>query len=112
MNTVDIRNTDQDQRLFWIVSVPTTAFVIGIAYLYGYKWEDWKEGSRPRRKRLVNCATDRGAKILQSINLRRRPFRDTVNAYDLEKGRKRQGTGLSQLSMESAVRHPPLAQIE
>ncbi|KAI1335336.1 hypothetical protein F5Y15DRAFT_251880 [Xylariaceae sp. FL0016] len=49
MNFADIRNTDEEQRFFWIVALPTTAFVLGIAYLYGYKWDIWKESFEQRR---------------------------------------------------------------
>ena len=36
MNTNDIRNTEQDQSLFWQVAVPVTALVVGLAFLYAY----------------------------------------------------------------------------
>ncbi|KAI1125616.1 cora-like Mg2+ transporter protein-domain-containing protein [Nemania abortiva] len=102
MNTVDIRNIDQDQRLFWIVSVPTTAFVIGIAYLYGYKWEHWKERfSRPRGSRVINPATEHAVRILQPFGLRRL-LQETTNKDDLEKGGfRRQESGFSLRSIES-----------
>ncbi len=40
MNTVDLRDMESDQTLFWTVAMPTTFVVLAIAFLYGYKW-DW-----------------------------------------------------------------------
>ncbi|KAJ8126920.1 hypothetical protein O1611_g6718 [Lasiodiplodia mahajangana] len=97
MNTVDIRDIDQDQRLFWIVSVPTTAFVIGIAYLYGYKWENWKERlSQTHGPWFANPGTERGARIFWSTSVGG-SFRRPVNKDDLEKGIQRRGTVLSSM---------------
>ncbi|KAI1503181.1 hypothetical protein F5X99DRAFT_425986 [Biscogniauxia marginata] len=39
MNTVDIRDTDRDQRFFWAISIPMTAGVVALAMIYGYKWD-------------------------------------------------------------------------
>ncbi|KAI1485619.1 hypothetical protein F5X96DRAFT_674469 [Biscogniauxia mediterranea] len=39
MNTTDIRDTDWDQRFFWMISLPLTAVVVGLAMIYGYKWD-------------------------------------------------------------------------
>lgn len=40
MNTADVRDMAYTSRLYWAVAVPVTLFILGIAYLYGYKWED------------------------------------------------------------------------
>jgi hypothetical protein len=45
MNTVDIRDTEADQRIFWQTAVPLTAGVLTIAFIYGYKWEAIREMS-------------------------------------------------------------------
>ncbi|KAK0379059.1 hypothetical protein CLIM01_03558 [Colletotrichum limetticola] len=39
MNTTDIRDTNYDQKIFWISALPVTFGVIGLAFLYGYKWD-------------------------------------------------------------------------
>ncbi|OHF04314.1 hypothetical protein CORC01_00653 [Colletotrichum orchidophilum] len=39
MNTIDIRDTNYDQRMFWTSALPLTFGVIGLAFLYGYKWD-------------------------------------------------------------------------
>ncbi|KAI0594964.1 hypothetical protein F4775DRAFT_595725 [Biscogniauxia sp. FL1348] len=39
MNTTDIRDTNWDQRFFWMISLPLTAVVVGLAMIYGYKWD-------------------------------------------------------------------------
>ncbi|KAF2969003.1 hypothetical protein GQX73_g4578 [Xylaria multiplex] len=102
MNTTDIRDTDYDQRLFWITSLPTTALVIGVAYLYGYKWENWKESLNRRR------SIRRTKSVAEHETLRASRFRgffwDTVTSPDLENGGgpQRQGTDLSAVSIQSA----------
>ncbi|KAG7061867.1 mg2+ transporter [Colletotrichum scovillei] len=48
MNTTDIRDTDYDQKIFWISALPVTFGVIGLAFLYGYKWDmiaAWANGA-------------------------------------------------------------------
>ncbi|KAI1505015.1 hypothetical protein F5X99DRAFT_334227 [Biscogniauxia marginata] len=50
MNTTDIRDIDKDQKLFWIIALPITAVVMGLAFIYGYKWDTWKEEIVRRRK--------------------------------------------------------------
>ena len=37
MNTVDIRNSDSSQALFWAISLPLTAFVVALSLLVGFK---------------------------------------------------------------------------
>lgn len=39
MNTEDVRDMTQSSSLYWAVAVPVTLSVLGLAYLYGYKWE-------------------------------------------------------------------------
>ncbi|EXF77050.1 hypothetical protein CFIO01_01697 [Colletotrichum fioriniae PJ7] len=54
MNTTDIRDTNYDQKIFWISALPVTFGVIGLAFLYGYKWDviaAWANGTfRPTGK--------------------------------------------------------------
>ncbi|KAI0542730.1 hypothetical protein GGR58DRAFT_496836 [Xylaria digitata] len=102
MNTTDIRDTGYDQRLFWITSVPTTALVIAVAYLYGYKWENWKESlNRCRSIRHTKRVTEHGTRVSRFTDLRGF-FRDTVPSSDLENGPQRQGTDLSIVPIQSA----------
>ncbi|KAI8945696.1 hypothetical protein F4801DRAFT_112737 [Xylaria longipes] len=106
MNTVDIRDIDQGQRLFWFTSVPTTTFVIGVAYLYGYKWETWKERLIRRRSRNHTKHTTELLGRISGLTNLRRLFWDTDADNDLEKGGgQRRGTDLSFMSIESAT-HP------
>ena len=51
MNTVDIRNQDTTQTLFWEMALPLTAAVIGLALLIGYRYEAMMEWFRRRRMR-------------------------------------------------------------
>lgn len=37
MNTVDIRDTDRDQTLFWSIAVPLTVGILSVAFVYGYR---------------------------------------------------------------------------
>ncbi|KAF5494968.1 hypothetical protein CGCS363_v009525 [Colletotrichum siamense] len=39
MNTTDVRDTKYDQRIFWSTALPVTFGVIGLAFMYGYKWD-------------------------------------------------------------------------
>ncbi|KAF4934221.1 hypothetical protein CGCF245_v008832 [Colletotrichum fructicola] len=55
MNTTDIRDTEFDQRFFWIVSIPVTAVVVVLAMTYGYKSDDindwlYQKMHQPRQK--------------------------------------------------------------
>ncbi|KAI1106049.1 hypothetical protein F4804DRAFT_82626 [Jackrogersella minutella] len=43
MNTTDIRDTDYDQRFFWIVAIPVTVVVLALAFFYGYKGDAIEE---------------------------------------------------------------------
>ncbi|TQN64374.1 hypothetical protein CSHISOI_11048 [Colletotrichum shisoi] len=52
MNTTDIRDIDRDQKVFWTSALPVTLGVVGLAFVYGYKWDSvlaWvsKAFSRP-----------------------------------------------------------------
>ncbi|KAL9571877.1 hypothetical protein ACKAV7_003866 [Fusarium commune] len=40
MNTTDIRDTKNDQRIFWTVSIPITAGVLALAFIYGYMGDE------------------------------------------------------------------------
>ncbi len=44
MNTVDIRDIEATQSLYWTVAVPVTVVVLGVAFIYGYRGDeigDW-----------------------------------------------------------------------
>lgn len=44
MNAADIRDTESDQRMFWLIAIPLTAVTLAAAFLYGYRGfqiEDW-----------------------------------------------------------------------
>ncbi|KAI8632778.1 hypothetical protein F5Y19DRAFT_329803 [Xylariaceae sp. FL1651] len=90
MNMFDINNIDQDRKPLWITSVRTMTFVIGLAYLYGYRWENWKEHpKRRRRTRYAKCIVDHGARALRSAASLAGPvrrLRGMSSLDDLEKG--------------------------
>ncbi|KAH6957244.1 hypothetical protein DER45DRAFT_306902 [Fusarium avenaceum] len=43
MNTTDIRDTNWDQRIFWLSAVPVTALVLALALIYGYKLDEVRD---------------------------------------------------------------------
>ncbi|KAF7538824.1 hypothetical protein G7054_g2580 [Neopestalotiopsis clavispora] len=43
MNTVDIRDMDNSQALFWTIAIPVTAVILGLAALVAYKGDDLRE---------------------------------------------------------------------
>ncbi|KAI1260334.1 hypothetical protein F5Y18DRAFT_405661 [Xylariaceae sp. FL1019] len=98
MNTVDIRDSDQTQAIFWIASIPTTAVVLGLAYIYGYKWESWQD--RRRSAGYARRIKERGNRALRSAAA----LADSAglwgsSANDLEKGgMTRRETDMSVLS--------------
>jgi Mg2+ and Co2+ transporter CorA len=54
MNTVDIRNQDSTQRLFWAIALPLTLIVIVVAVLAAFKYDSisgWFNPSRRQRRR-------------------------------------------------------------
>ncbi|KAH6889141.1 hypothetical protein B0T10DRAFT_47532 [Thelonectria olida] len=42
MNTTDIRDTKFSQRIFWITAIPVTVAVLGLAFVYGYKGDEFE----------------------------------------------------------------------
>jgi hypothetical protein len=57
MNTNDIRNMDNNQKLYWEVALPVTVVVLAVAFVYGYAGDlivDWfhdrtnRKGDRKR----------------------------------------------------------------
>ena len=40
MNTTDIRDMGYDQRVFWTVSIPVTAGILALAFIYAYKGDE------------------------------------------------------------------------
>ncbi|KAJ4251070.1 hypothetical protein NW762_011721 [Fusarium torreyae] len=40
MNTTDIRDIGYDQRVFWTVSIPVTAGILALAFIYAYKGDE------------------------------------------------------------------------
>ncbi|KAL7914047.1 hypothetical protein GGI35DRAFT_439276 [Trichoderma velutinum] len=53
MNTVDVRDTNRDQQIFWITGVPITVIVLSLAWIYGYKGEEIRDW-------MVHRMQDRG----------------------------------------------------
>jgi Mg2+ and Co2+ transporter CorA len=54
MNTIDIRNQDSTQSLFWEVALPITAVVVIMALVIGYRYDairEWAENNLGKRKR-------------------------------------------------------------
>ncbi|PTB65716.1 hypothetical protein BBK36DRAFT_1202489 [Trichoderma citrinoviride] len=54
MNTVDVRDTEYSQRIFWMTGVPVTVAVLSVAFVYGYKGEeilDWMGHVLQQRRR-------------------------------------------------------------
>ncbi|KAL6863564.1 hypothetical protein J3F83DRAFT_744819 [Trichoderma novae-zelandiae] len=43
MNTVDVRDTEYSQRIFWMTGVPVTVAVLAVAFVYGYKGEEIRD---------------------------------------------------------------------
>lgn len=44
MNTVDIRDIEASQSLYWTIAIPVTIVVLALAFVYGYKGDeigDW-----------------------------------------------------------------------
>lgn len=39
MNMADIREMDLQTDVFWAIAIPFTSCVVGLALLYGYKWD-------------------------------------------------------------------------
>ncbi|KAK7413672.1 hypothetical protein QQX98_007454 [Neonectria punicea] len=39
MNTVDIRDMENGQTLYWSIALPVTFGILVLAFLYGYKWD-------------------------------------------------------------------------
>jgi hypothetical protein len=67
MNTVDVRNLEQGQWLFWTVALPVTTVVIGLAVLVVLKGESIREFLIKREG-----VKDRGTINMPSRNLSRR----------------------------------------
>lgn len=40
MNTADIRDTDANQTLYWMISIPVTVLTLLAAFAYGYKGDE------------------------------------------------------------------------
>jgi hypothetical protein len=43
MNTVDIRNSNADQWLFWAIALPLCAVVVALSVLIGYRSDDFRQ---------------------------------------------------------------------
>ncbi|KAL7948773.1 hypothetical protein V8C42DRAFT_312299 [Trichoderma barbatum] len=43
MNTVDVRDTEYSQKIFWTTGIPLTAAVLSLAFIYGYKGEELRD---------------------------------------------------------------------
>jgi hypothetical protein len=71
MNTADIRNTDEDQALFWVTALPLTIGVLAIALVYGYHGdaipesisgalESWRAKGAQRQRQITGAAAAGG----------------------------------------------------
>ena len=54
MNTVDIRNSNSSQALFWAISLPLTAFIVALSLLVGFKGYQIREIFEKRDFRAVD----------------------------------------------------------
>ncbi|EGR45372.1 uncharacterized protein TRIREDRAFT_111307 [Trichoderma reesei QM6a] len=65
MNTVDVRDTEYSQRIFWLTGVPVTVAVLSVAFAYGYKGEeiiDWiSHVLQDKRRRTPTWGENRDA---------------------------------------------------
>jgi len=52
MNTVDIRNTNNTQKLFWAISLPVTVAVVSLAVMAAYKGDSIREWLFVKRQYL------------------------------------------------------------
>ncbi|KAL7954776.1 hypothetical protein V8C34DRAFT_293425 [Trichoderma compactum] len=43
MNTIDVRDSSWNQRIFWITGIPMTVVVLSLAWIYGYKGEEIRD---------------------------------------------------------------------
>ncbi|KAL6798325.1 hypothetical protein J3E68DRAFT_449296 [Trichoderma sp. SZMC 28012] len=43
MNTVDVRDSNWNQQIFWITGIPMTVVVLSLAWIYGYKGEEIRD---------------------------------------------------------------------
>ncbi|UKZ95228.1 uncharacterized protein TrAFT101_010077 [Trichoderma asperellum] len=48
MNTVDVRDSDWNQGIFWITGIPLTLGVLSLAFVYGYKGEEIRDWMIPK----------------------------------------------------------------
>ncbi|KAL9468828.1 hypothetical protein ACSS6W_010522 [Trichoderma asperelloides] len=48
MNTVDVRDSDWNQVIFWITGIPLTVGVLSLAFVYGYKGEEIRDWMIPK----------------------------------------------------------------
>ncbi|KAL7806375.1 hypothetical protein V8C44DRAFT_339037 [Trichoderma aethiopicum] len=71
MNTVDVRETEYSQRIFWITGVPVTVAVLAVAFVYGYKGEeilDWiSHVLQGKRRRIPTLGENRDAGYRTSL---------------------------------------------
>ncbi|PTB73789.1 hypothetical protein M440DRAFT_1381694 [Trichoderma longibrachiatum ATCC 18648] len=71
MNTVDVRDTEYSQRIFWITGVPVTVAVLSVAFVYGYKGEeilDWiSHVLQDKRRRTPTLGENRDAGYRTSL---------------------------------------------
>ncbi|KAI1335952.1 hypothetical protein F5Y15DRAFT_221315 [Xylariaceae sp. FL0016] len=75
MNTTDIRDLESNSSLFWITAIPFTMAVVGLALIYGYKWDD-----------IVGSVSRMWARRHAVVQSRRdpRPLRDALPSHHLD----------------------------
>jgi Mg2+ and Co2+ transporter CorA len=52
MNTVDIRNSNIGQGIYWAIALPVTGLVVLLALLVAYKYDDMREGVDGLKRRF------------------------------------------------------------
>ncbi|KAI1077013.1 cora-like Mg2+ transporter protein-domain-containing protein [Whalleya microplaca] len=107
MNTTDIRDIDKDQTFFWTLAVPITAFVLGLSFIYGYKWDGWKEDIIRRwKEKCAQLPADSPYWTILSMFPNALPQRN-LNDDDIEKGNiAKRWTDLSASSAQQPPKPP------
>jgi hypothetical protein len=133
MNTMDIRDIEANQSLYWSIAVPVTVVVLGFALAYGYKGDEitdwirdrinlWKSSRFPRSAELV---TQRRPATYKTIDGRRvtwaetdagakgvwRTVRDSVRRPKRRSDMTRRSTFQSDILPEEIAKARPLCHV-
>lgn len=85
MNTADIRNSTSNQSLFWLIGLPLTMLVIGLAYLIAYKGDELRDLSAWTVAKLDNFQT----KLLRRKDKLKDKALDKAESHTPQSWRKR-----------------------